>query len=199
MANRCNDWQGLLKLANEDLKKYGAMILHHEDEEDGTFSVEILFGLDFANFDVTKYKECEEFAENYYEDEMAALINDAWAHARAKAKAIPKPKKVKKTMSKEYPALVDPEPKKVWVVTQESNVDGEIHFNTLVCDSEKTALTEMQREIEWIKNESFHFRNFDERGDDFEVEQSEHRFFINDDTDDYYEEIMVKETEIITL
>jgi hypothetical protein len=199
MANRCNDWQGLLKLANEDLKKYGAMILHHEDEEDGTFSVEILFGLDFANFDVTKYKECEEFAENYYEDEMAALINDAWAHARAKAKAIPKPKTVKKTMSKEYPALVDPEPKKVWVVTQESNVDGEIHFNTLVCDSEKTALTEMQREIEWIKNESFHFRNFDERGDDFEVEQSEHRFFINDDTDDYYEEIMVKETEIITL
>ena len=93
----------------------------------------------------------------------------------------------------------DENPAKVWVMTQESNVDGEILFNTLVCDSEKTALTEMQREIEWIKNESFHFRNFDERGDDFEVEQSEHRFFINDDTDDYYEEIMVKETEIITL
>lgn len=96
-------------------------------------------------------------------------------------------------------SLVDPEPKKVWVVTQESNVNGEILFNTLVCDSVKAALAEMQREIEWIKNESFHFRNFDERGDDFEVEQSEHRFFINDDTDDYYEEIMVKETEIITL
>jgi hypothetical protein len=199
MANRYNDWQGMIKLANEDLKKYGAMILHHEDEEDGTFSVEILYGLDFANFDVTKYKECEEFAENYYEDELSELINDAWHHARAKAKAMLKPKKAKKSKSKEYPALVDPEPKKVWVMTQESNVDGEILFNTLVCDSEKTALTEMQREIEWIKNESFHFRNFDERGDDFEVEQSEHRFFINDDTDDYYEEIIVKETEIITL
>lgn len=111
MANRCNDWQGMIKLANEDLKKYGAMILHHEDEEDGTFSVEILFGLDFANFDVTKYKECDEFAENYYEDEMAALINDAWAHARAKAKAMLKPKKAKKAKAKkstrkEYPALV---------------------------------------------------------------------------------------------
>ena len=111
MANRCNDWQGMIKLANEDLKKYGAMILHHEDEEDGTFSVEILFGLDFANFDVTKYKECEEFAENYYEDERAALINDAWAHARAKAKAMLKPKKAKKAKAKkstrkEYQALV---------------------------------------------------------------------------------------------
>ena len=88
---------------------------------------------------------------------------------------------------------------KVWVMTQESCVDGEVHFNVVVCDSEETAKAQMQKEIDWIKNESFHFRDFEERGDDFEVEQGEHRFFINDETDDYYEEIMVMEKEITTL
>ena len=87
----------------------------------------------------------------------------------------------------------------VWVMTQESCVDGEVHFNVVVCDSEETAKAQMQKEIDWIKNESFHFRDFEERGDDFEVEQGEHRFFINDETDDYYEEIMVMEKEITTL
>jgi len=90
-------------------------------------------------------------------------------------------------------------PAKVWVMTQESCVDGEVHFNVVVCDSEETAKAQMQKEIDWIKNESFHFRDFEERGDDFEVEQGEHRFFINDETDDYYEEIMVMEKEITTL
>ena len=93
----------------------------------------------------------------------------------------------------------DAEPQKVWVMTQESCVDGEVHFNVVVCDSEETAKAQMQKEISWLKNESFHFRDFEERGDDFEVEQGEHRFFINDETDDYYEEIMVMEKEITTL
>ena len=84
MANRVNDWQGLINLANEDLKQYGAMLLHHEDEEDGTFSLDILYGVD-PN-DVTKYEECDTYAENYYEDEMSELVNEAWSHARAKAK-----------------------------------------------------------------------------------------------------------------
>ena len=93
----------------------------------------------------------------------------------------------------------DENPAKVWVMTQESCVDGEVHFNVVICDSEETAKAQMQKEIDWIKNESFHFRDFEERGDDFEVEQGEHRFFINDETDDYYEEIMVMEKEITTL
>ena len=89
--------------------------------------------------------------------------------------------------------------KKVWVMTQESNVDGEIHFNVVVCNSEETAKAQMQKEIDWIKNESFHYRDFEERGNDFEVVECEHRFFINDETDDYWEEIMIMEKEITTL
>lgn len=92
----------------------------------------------------------------------------------------------------------DENPAKVWVMTQESNVNGEIFFNVLVCNSEETAKAEMKKEIEWIKNESHHFRDFDKRGDIFETERSEHRFFINDDIGDYYEEIMVTEKEIVS-
>ena len=94
-------------------------------------------------------------------------------------------------------SLTDDEPEKKWVVTQESNVDGEIHFNVLVCDSKEIALRKMAEEIEWIRTESSHFRGFDQEGEDFEIEQTEHRFFIMDDSDDYYEEIMVYEKEII--
>ena len=93
----------------------------------------------------------------------------------------------------------DAEPQKVWVMTQESCVDGEVHFNVVVCDSEETAKAQMQKEIDWLKNESIHFRDFDKEGEDFEVEQEDCRFFLNDPCDDYYEEIMVMEKEITTL
>ena len=88
---------------------------------------------------------------------------------------------------------------KVWVMTQESCVDGEVHFNVVVCDSEETAKAQMQKEIDWLKNESIHFRDFDKEGEDFEVEQEDCRFFLNDPCDDYYEEIIVDEKEITTL
>lgn len=74
MANRVNNWRELLKLANEDLKKYDAEIGVYD--HDDVYSVTtVVNGLE------------EEYADNYYEDELQDLINDAWAHARAKAKA----------------------------------------------------------------------------------------------------------------
>ena len=93
----------------------------------------------------------------------------------------------------------DENPAKVWVMTQESCVYGEVHFNVVVCDSEETAKAQMQKEIDWLKNESIHFRDFDKEGEDFEVEQEDCRFFLNDPCDDYYEEIIVDEKEITTL
>ena len=87
----------------------------------------------------------------------------------------------------------------VWVMTQESCVNGEVNYNVVVCDSEETAKAQMQKEIDWLKNESIHFRDFDKEGEDFEVEQEDCRFFLNDPCDDYYEEIMVMEKEITTL
>ena len=93
----------------------------------------------------------------------------------------------------------DENPAKVWVMTQESCVDGEVHFNVVVCDSEETAKAQMQSEIDWLKNESIHFKGYDPNDESLEIEESEHRFFIMDECDDYYEEIIVDEKEITTL
>ena len=73
MANKVNNWQELLKIANEDLKQYDAEIGVYD--HDDAYSVTI----------VVDGKE-EEYADNYYEDELGDLINDAWAHVRAKIK-----------------------------------------------------------------------------------------------------------------
>lgn len=88
--------------------------------------------------------------------------------------------------------------KKVWVMTQESNVNGEILFDVLVCDSKEIARAEMTEEIEWIRTESHHFRNYDECPDDFEIVQDEDSFSIIDPHDDYWEEIIIEEKEVIT-
>ena len=94
-------------------------------------------------------------------------------------------------------SLTDGEAEKKWIMTQESNVDGEIIFNVLVCENRKIALREMAEEIEWIKNESNHFAGFDQKEDEFNIEQSDQDFFITDNSDDYYEKISISEKEII--
>jgi hypothetical protein len=74
MANRVNNWRELLDLANKDLKKFNAELGVYE--EDGEFSITLVIG-----------DEETEYASGYYEDELSDLINDAWAHARAKSKS----------------------------------------------------------------------------------------------------------------
>lgn len=72
MANKVNNWRELLDLANKDLNPQKAY-LNVNPNDDGTYNVEI----------VTNGNQ-ESYAEGYYEDELGGLINDAWAHARAK-------------------------------------------------------------------------------------------------------------------
>lgn len=74
MANKVNNWNELLNLANRDLIQQQVYI-NVNSNGDGTYNVEIV------DNDKT---EC--YAEGYYEDELGDLINDAWAHARAKVK-----------------------------------------------------------------------------------------------------------------
>lgn len=93
----------------------------------------------------------------------------------------------------------DENPAKVWIMTQESNVDGDVNYNVVVCDSEQTALSLMEREKKWIAEESHHFKGYDPNDESLEIEESKHRFFIMDECDDYYEEIIVDEKEITTL
>ena len=67
--NRYNDWENLLRYANEDLEKTGYSLLITEDDEE-YFSCEV-------------WKDGEKlgvYAENYPEDELSDLITDAWHH-----------------------------------------------------------------------------------------------------------------------
>jgi hypothetical protein len=84
---------------------------------------------------------------------------------------------------------------KIWLVTQESNVDGEIMFNVVPCISEETAKKVMQDEIRTLLNES-HFIAFIDRPDDFILEQTETSYYIEDTCDDYYEDINIEEKQI---
>lgn len=68
--NRYNDWQTLLAYANEDLEKTGYSLLIVEPEEG------------FYNCEIHKDGELVEvYAENYYEDELSDLVNDALHYA----------------------------------------------------------------------------------------------------------------------
>jgi hypothetical protein len=64
--NKYNDWENLLRISNEDLKKSGYS-LRIVDDRDGYYSCDIL--KDGKFFDI--------YGENYYEDELSDLITDA--------------------------------------------------------------------------------------------------------------------------
>jgi hypothetical protein len=88
---------------------------------------------------------------------------------------------------------------KIWLVIQESDVDGEIFINVVPCISEETAKEVLKKEKETIINESFHFgkaNNDDEDFAEFELEETDTTFYINDPYDDYYENITIVEKEI---
>ena len=75
MANRYNNWKQLLEYANEELEKTGYSILLVEPEEG------------FYNCEIWKNGKKERtYAENFYEDELADLVNDAWSFTLALAR-----------------------------------------------------------------------------------------------------------------
>ena len=71
--NRNYDWKTLLTYANQDLDLYGYSLLLKEDNE-GYFACEVFKNGEF--FDT--------YAENYWEDELADLINEAWHYIKTK-------------------------------------------------------------------------------------------------------------------
>lgn len=81
---------------------------------------------------------------------------------------------------------------KIYIVQQESNVDGEILFNVVPCATLEKAKEVMKEEINTLLNES-HFKCFHDREDDFILDKTETSFYIEDTCDDYYEDINIYE------
>ena len=75
MSNRINNWEQLLEMANKDLKGKGAELIFTLDD-DGYCGLKIKYDIGGTFTDT--------YAENYYEDELSDLINEAWSHARIK-------------------------------------------------------------------------------------------------------------------
>lgn len=73
--NRRNDYIGLLEMANDELKDL-KMEIKVSENDDGFYAVDIIEWREDGT------KEPTFFAENFYEDELADCISDAWAHAK---------------------------------------------------------------------------------------------------------------------
>ena len=87
---------------------------------------------------------------------------------------------------------------RIYMVIQESNVDGEILFNAVPCTSMETAKAVLAQEKHTILHESHHFSNLTEDDmEEMEVEEDEERFYINDPCDDYYEDIRIETKNIV--
>ena len=84
---------------------------------------------------------------------------------------------------------------KIWLVTQESNVDGEIIFNVVPCISKETAKKVMQEEIKTLLAAS-HFKDVFSWKDGFTFEETDTSWYVEDEFDDYYECINIEEKEI---
>ena len=81
----------------------------------------------------------------------------------------------------------------VWMVYLESNVDGEIWFDAIPCASLKKAREVLKKEKEFILKECKHYSGYtpEELKEEFEIEESKDRFYINDPSDDYYEDLKI--------
>ena len=95
---------------------------------------------------------------------------------------------------------------KIWIVLQESNVDGEIITNVVPCISEETAKAVMDKEIRTLLSsgkykgldlDEIERDQNDENADcDFYLERDETSFFLECVYDEYYEKIDILEKEI---
>ena len=88
---------------------------------------------------------------------------------------------------------------KVYIVQQESNVDGELLFNSVPCTTLEAARKILQDEKNTILHESRHYTGYtkDELEENFYIEESDDRWYINDPCDDYYEDIQIVEKIVV--
>lgn len=89
--------------------------------------------------------------------------------------------------------------KSVWLLIQESNVDGEIIVNVTPFSTEK----KVRKALSDTKNEIFteyrHYKQFSEKElkEYFTIDESENGYFIEDNTDDYYECLRIEKKNVL--
>ena len=95
---------------------------------------------------------------------------------------------------------------KIWLVTQESNVDGQILFNVVPCINKETAFAIMNKEAEILVNESPKYidakkwilnegnLDFDECPYTWDIDDNS--FYLSCCYDNYYEIIKIEEKAI---
>jgi len=83
--------------------------------------------------------------------------------------------------------------KTIFNVIWESQVDAEFLVQVYPCDNLKVAQAMMKR----FKNEILSNGHFSQSNiDDFVIEETDNRYFIIDNTDDYYEDIYIIEKKV---
>lgn len=88
---------------------------------------------------------------------------------------------------------------KTYIVLQESNVDGEIIISATPCTTLEAARKVLQDEKNTILRESKHYDHYtpEELEEEFEIEEDDDSWYINDPSDDYYEDIKIIEKVIV--
>ena len=90
----------LVDNANEDIRKYGKEIQIVRNEDDGYYSIDILtIGPDGSTQGIYT------FAENFFENELADAVNDAWANVRERERIDSLNPENKKAPAHLYPLL----------------------------------------------------------------------------------------------
>lgn len=102
---------------------------------------------------------------------------------------------------------IEDEPESVYLVKQESNVDGELHFNVMPCKDMETAKRVLAEEVKTLLAESPKYKdakrwidgddtlNYDDCPYSWENDK-EDAFYISCTCDDYHELITIEEKEI---
>lgn len=87
----------------------------------------------------------------------------------------------------------------IYNVIFESYVDGDTIITAVPCISLEVARGILNKEVDVILNESQHYSGLpqDDLDDFFTIERSEDSFFIQDNTDDYYEDYRIEENELV--
>ena len=88
--------------------------------------------------------------------------------------------------------------KEIWLMTQESKVDGDIFFNVIPCETEAAAKVEMEKKVRTLMNKSPYIE-YTNRSLDFIVEKTKKSYYIEDICNPYYEYIRIEKKEIVTI